>query len=41
MVKKVIEMHGGNIEVETRLGEGSLFRVRLPADQQTSGEAVA
>jgi signal transduction histidine kinase len=30
VVKKVIEEHGGSLEVESKLGEGSAFQVRLP-----------
>jgi len=30
IVKEGVEMHGGNVTVESRLGEGSRFTVRLP-----------
>ena len=30
IVKHVAQLHGGWVEVESRLGEGSLFRVHLP-----------
>ncbi len=29
-VQRIVEAHGGVLEVESRLGEGALFRVRLP-----------
>ena len=31
IVKHVAQAHGGQVEVESRAGRGSTFRVRLPA----------
>ncbi|HEX9941955.1 MAG TPA: ATP-binding protein [Thermoanaerobaculia bacterium] len=32
IVKHVAQVHGGQVEVESRLGRGSIFRVRLPLE---------
>ena len=34
LAKRVLEEHGGNIEVESTLGEGSTFRVILPVREE-------
>jgi signal transduction histidine kinase len=33
IVKKIIELHGGEIEIESILEEGSIFRITLPSQQ--------
>ncbi len=35
----IITAHGGRIEVESKLGEGSCFRIYLPQDSSEKGEA--
>jgi signal transduction histidine kinase len=41
IVRSIVEMHGGRVMVESRVGGGSTFTVTLPADPRTSAEAVA
>jgi signal transduction histidine kinase len=41
IVRSVVEMHGGRVMVESRVGAGSTFTVSLPADPRTSAGAVA
>jgi len=36
IVKQAVEAHGGQIAVESRVGEGSTFRFTLPADGQSA-----
>ncbi len=31
LVKEIVELHGGNIRVNSKVGEGSTFRINLPA----------
>jgi two-component system phosphate regulon sensor histidine kinase PhoR len=31
IVKRIVEMHGGEIEVQSTLGEGTTFRIQFPA----------
>lgn len=36
LTKYLVELHGGNIEVESSLGKGSMFRIRLPIKTQNN-----
>jgi PAS domain S-box-containing protein len=40
LVKKYVEMHGGTISVESKIGNGSSFRVELPVNKQKNVESV-
>ena len=40
LVKEYVELHGGDITVSSKVGEGSVFSVSLPADLQISGNGA-
>jgi signal transduction histidine kinase len=41
IVRSIVEMHGGRVAVESRIGSGTTFTVTLPADPRTSANALA
>jgi signal transduction histidine kinase len=41
IVNNIIERHGGIVEVESRVGEGSCFVMSLPCQQEVSGDGYA
>ena len=40
VVRRLVEQHGGTVAVDTALGQGSVFTVRLPAPPQMHGGAL-
>ncbi|MGA3058502.1 MAG: HAMP domain-containing sensor histidine kinase [Candidatus Limnocylindrales bacterium] len=40
IVRSIVEMHGGRVMVESRIGSGSTFTVTLPADPRKVGESA-
>jgi signal transduction histidine kinase len=38
IARRIIEMHGGTISVESKLGEGSTFSVNMPVKAQPAAE---
>jgi signal transduction histidine kinase len=41
IVRSIVEMHGGRVMVESRVGTGSTFTVTLPSDPRAGGDAAA
>ena len=39
LVKQIVELHRGEIAVESKLGEGTVFSIELPLAKRTSREA--
>ncbi len=41
MCKYIIELHGGDVTVKSKVGEGTTFTVTLPAYEDTAGEGTS
>jgi len=39
IVKRCVDLHGGSIKVESKLGEGTTMTVRLPISRPASSDA--
>ncbi|HET8961363.1 HAMP domain-containing sensor histidine kinase [Nocardioides sp.] len=40
IARSIVEGHGGRIDVETEVGNGSVFRIRLPVESEATGPVV-
>jgi len=40
LVKSIIEMHDGKISVESKVGEGSIFKIELPVKTIKETEVI-
>ncbi len=40
LVKRIVELHGGNVSVESKLGQGSIFQFQLPCRRDQSASAL-
>jgi two-component system phosphate regulon sensor histidine kinase PhoR len=40
IVKHIAQLHGGSVEAESRMGQGTTIRVRLPLDEASKASPV-
>ena len=38
MCKYIVELHGGDMRVKSKVGEGTTFTIMLPAYEEATGE---